>query len=128
MLFAHERRAVTTWLGAAGVSVDYQDYYYFLAALGRQIESVGTQLVILLLRQLLLPIRLLLAIDDSPAKRFGPCVDGAAVHRNPTPDPSDQNVSLRPSTTAVRRCPGHDLTAGPVRCIGGLSGITSSAR
>jgi hypothetical protein len=44
MLFAHGRRTVTTWLRAAGVSVDYQDYYHFLAALGRKIELVATQL------------------------------------------------------------------------------------
>ncbi len=32
ILFASGRRTVTTWLRAAGVSDDYQDYYYFLAA------------------------------------------------------------------------------------------------
>jgi hypothetical protein len=30
ILFAHGRRTVTTWLRAAGVSDDYQDYFYFL--------------------------------------------------------------------------------------------------
>ena len=44
ILFAHGRRTVTTWLRAAGVSDDYQDYYYFLAALGRKTKSVATQL------------------------------------------------------------------------------------
>ena len=44
ILFAHGRRTVTTWLRAAGVSANYQDYYYFLAALGRKTESVATQL------------------------------------------------------------------------------------
>ena len=34
ILFAHGRRTVTTWLRAAGVSPDFQDYYYFLAAVG----------------------------------------------------------------------------------------------
>jgi len=45
ILFAHGRRTVTTWLRAAGVSDDYQDYYYFLAALGRKTKSVATQLL-----------------------------------------------------------------------------------
>jgi hypothetical protein len=90
ILFAQGRRTVTTWLRAAGVSDDYQDYYYFLAALGRKTESVATQLVILILRQLSLPTRLLLVIDDSPTKRYGPHVEGADIHRNPTPGPSDQ--------------------------------------
>ena len=90
ILFAQGRRTVTTWLRAAGVSDDYQDYYYFLAALGRKSESVATQLVALLLRTLPLPKRLLLVIDDSPTKRFGPKVEGADFHHNPTPGPADQ--------------------------------------
>jgi hypothetical protein len=90
ILFAQGRRTVTTWLRAAGVSDDYQDYYYFLAALGRKSESIATQLVILLLRTLPLPDRLLLVIDDSPTKRYGPKVEGADVHHNPTPGPADQ--------------------------------------
>jgi len=44
ILFAHGRRTVTTWLRAAGVSADYQDYFYFLAILGRKTKSVATQL------------------------------------------------------------------------------------
>jgi hypothetical protein len=90
ILFAQGRRTVTTWLRAAGISDDYQDYYYFLAALGRKTDSVATQLVILILQQLSLPKRLLLVIDDSPTKRYGPHVEGADIHRNPTPGPSDQ--------------------------------------
>ena len=31
ILFAQGRRTVTSWLRAAGVSDDFQDYYYFLA-------------------------------------------------------------------------------------------------
>ena len=40
ILFAQGRRTVTTWLRAAGVSDDFQDYDYFLAALPRKTESV----------------------------------------------------------------------------------------
>jgi hypothetical protein len=90
ILFAHGRRTVTTWLRAAGVSDDFQDYYYFLAALGRKTKSVATQLLILLLRTLPLPNRLLAIIDDTPTKRYGPKVEGADIHHNPTPGPADQ--------------------------------------
>ena len=47
-------------------------------------------LVALLLRTLPLPERVLLVIDDSPTKRYGPKVEGADVHHNPTPGPADQ--------------------------------------
>ncbi len=90
ILFASGRRTVTTWLRAAGVSDNYQDYYYFLVPVGRKSKSIATQLVGLVLRTLSLPDRLLLVIDDSPTKRFGPMVEGADVHHNPTPGPADQ--------------------------------------
>jgi hypothetical protein len=41
ILFANGRRTVTTWLRAAGVSDDYQDYYYFLDSIGRNIKNTG---------------------------------------------------------------------------------------
>ena len=90
ILFAGGRRTVTIWLRAAGVSDDFQDYYYFLAAVGRKTNSIATPLVMLILRTLPLPERLLLVIDDSPTKRYGPKVEGADVHHNPTPGPADQ--------------------------------------
>ena len=90
ILFAHGRRTVTTWLRAAGVSDDYQDYFYFLAILGRKTKSIATQLLVLVLRILPLPDRILGVIDDTPTKRYGPKVEGADIHRNPTPGPADQ--------------------------------------
>ena len=90
ILFARGRRTVTTGLRAAGVSADFQDYFYFLAALGRKTESVASQLLALVLRTLPLPDRLLVVVDDTPTKRYGPKVEGADIHHNPTPGPADQ--------------------------------------
>ena len=90
ILFANGRRTVTSWLRAAGISTDFDDYYYFLASVGRNTESIATQLVSLILRTLPLSKQLLLVIDDSPTKRYGPHVEGADVHHNPTPGPADQ--------------------------------------
>ena len=36
ILFAAGRRTVSSWLRAAGVSADYQAYYYFIRMLGRK--------------------------------------------------------------------------------------------
>jgi hypothetical protein len=90
MLFAGGRRTVTTWLRANGVSDDFADYYYFLASIGRKTESIATALLTLVLKTLPLGERVLLVIDDSPTKRYGPKVEGADVHHNPTPGPADQ--------------------------------------
>jgi hypothetical protein len=90
ILFAQGRRTVTTWLRAAGIRDDFVDYYYFLSSLGRKSKSVATRLWELILQHLPLPERLLVVIDDSPTKRYGPKVEGADIHHNPTPGPADQ--------------------------------------
>jgi len=42
-----------------------------------------------LLRHLPIGPRVLLALDDTPTKRYGPKVQGAGIHHNPTPGPAD---------------------------------------
>lgn len=88
-LFAQGRRVVASWIRAAGVSDDYQDYYAFLQSVGRQWSRLGGRLLVLvLLRVLKDQQRVLLAIDDSPTKRYGPQVQGAGIHHDPTPGPT----------------------------------------
>src|SRR3974390_1777025 len=88
LLFATGRRTVSRWLRAGGLSHDYQDYYYFLASLGRNVKSLAGALALVTLRVVALPPRILLAIDDTPSKRYGPKVEGAGIHHNPTPGPA----------------------------------------
>ena len=90
IVFARGRRTVTTWLRAVGISDDFADYYYFLQPLGRKSKALAERLFMLLLVHLPTGSRLLLAVDDTPTKRYGPCVQGAGIHHNPTPGPADQ--------------------------------------
>lgn len=90
MVFARGRRTVTTWLRAVGIRDDFADYYYFLQPLGRKSKGLAERLFMLLLVHLPTGPRLLLAVDDTPTKRYGPCVQGAGIHHNPTPGPADQ--------------------------------------
>jgi hypothetical protein len=89
ILFAHGPRTVASWLRAAGIGRGFSGYYYFISAVGRKSKSVATQLFLLLLRNLPTGGRLLLALDDTPTKRYGPKVQGAGIHHNPTPGPAD---------------------------------------
>jgi hypothetical protein len=89
LLLARGRRTVTTWLRAQGVLHDFDDYYYFLARLGRKIEPLATRLFQLLLAQLPRGPRIVLALDDTPTQRYGPKVEGAGIHHNPTSGPDD---------------------------------------
>ena len=90
MLFARGRRTVASWLRGGGLGDDFRAYYYFLGSLGRNVKSVAA----LLLRRAVAVIvpgeRVLLALDDTPTKRYGPHVEGAGIHHNPTPGPADQ--------------------------------------
>ncbi len=90
MVFARGRRTVTTWLRAVGIRDDFADYYYFLQPLGRKSKALAQRLFVLLLEKLPLGERLLLAVDDTPTKRYGPQVQGAGIHHNPAPGPADQ--------------------------------------
>jgi hypothetical protein len=90
MLFAQGRRTVASWLRAGQLGNDYRAYYYFLGSLGRKVKWVATTL----LRQAVTVIepgdRLLFGLDDTPTKRYGPLVEGAGMHHNPTPGPAEQ--------------------------------------
>ena len=90
VLFAKGRRTVTTWLRAAGLQRDFADYYYFIGSLGRKTRSVATVLFQLLLAQLPLGDRIVLALDDTPTRRYGPQVEGAGLHHNPTSAPDNR--------------------------------------
>jgi hypothetical protein len=90
ILFGRGRRTVASWLRAAGVRIDYEDYYYLVCSLGRKTEPIAARVFQLVLANIPLPVRLLFVIDDSPTKRYGRMVEGADIHRNPTPGPADQ--------------------------------------
>lgn len=89
-LFAKGRRTVTSWLRAAGVGTGFAPYYYFLAALGRHTAFSAAHLLRCALLRLMPPGPLLFALDDTPTQRYGPHVQGAGIHHNPTPGPTDQ--------------------------------------
>ncbi len=90
MLFAQGRRTVASWLRAAAVGQKFPAYYYFLGSLGRKVDLVASALLHLAVQVIAPGNCLLLALDDTPTKRYGPKVQGAGIHHNPTPGPADQ--------------------------------------
>ncbi len=89
-LFAKGRRTVTAWLRAAGVGKGFAPSSYFLATLGRAAAFPAGLLLQRAVLALALPGPLLFALDDTPTPRYGPKVQGAGLHHNPTPGPTDQ--------------------------------------
>jgi hypothetical protein len=88
-LLARGRRTVTTWIRAAGLSDQFRQCYTAVAAAGKKTETIAAYLVLSVLKPLLGDAgRLTLAIDDTPTSRYGPYVEGAGIHHNPTPGPA----------------------------------------
>ena len=90
LLFARGRRTVASWLRAAGVGRDFAAYYYFLGSLGRRTPALAGAWLRLLLQRLPVGERLLFGLDDTPTRRYGPKVQGAGLHHDPTPGPADR--------------------------------------
>jgi hypothetical protein len=91
LLLAHGRRTATAWFRAGGIAAEFRRGYTLLGTLGR--AKVRTFAVVLFdrLRRGVAPgDRWLFALDDTPTERYGPQVEGAGIHHNPTPGPAQQ--------------------------------------
>jgi hypothetical protein len=79
------------WFRCAGVKHDWDRFYELVASVGKNAASVMQPL----LRFILTKFDpgeggyWTIAIDDSPTKRFGPRVEAANIHHNPTTGPGD---------------------------------------
>jgi DDE superfamily endonuclease len=89
-LFAQGRKTVASWLRGGELSADFKNYYYFLGSLGRKVKSLAMVLLWIAVRVINPGERVLLALDDTTTKRYGPQVEGAGIHHNATPGPADQ--------------------------------------
>ena len=91
ILLAKGRRTVSSWFRAAGVRDDWDKFYESLQSVGKHPKSLmQPQLRTIVERIGSSPDQYLtIGIDDSPTKRYGKHVEGANIHHNPTPGPSD---------------------------------------
>src|SRR3954470_12488744 len=89
ILFATGRRTVTSWFRAAGIGTDYRNGYTTVCAVGREARHMAIS-TLQAVRPVLGPRRLLLALDDTPTARYGPFVEGAGIHHNPSPGPAGE--------------------------------------
>jgi hypothetical protein len=88
-VLARGRRTVTTWIRAAKLSDQFRPCYTAVAAAGKRADLIARRLLTEVVRPLLKgATRLTLALDDTPTQRYGPHVQGAGVHHNPTPGPA----------------------------------------
>jgi hypothetical protein len=89
ILFARGRRTVTAWLRAAGITDEFRPAYTTVCAVGREANSLALS-TLHAVQPLLGNRRLRVAIDDTPTARYGPAVEGAGIHHNPSPGPAGE--------------------------------------
>src|SRR6516162_6322644 len=88
-LLARGRRTVTSWIRAAKLSDQFRSCYTAVAAAGKKAEAIAARLLATVIRPLIADWgRLTFALDDTPTQRYGPHVQGASIHHNPTPGPA----------------------------------------
>ena len=74
---------------AAGLSTQFRPCYTTVAAAGKKAEDIAARLVCEVVKPLVADLpKLTLALDDTPTQRYGPFVQGAGIHHNPTPGPA----------------------------------------
>ena len=89
ILFARGRRTVTSWFRACGITDDFRPAYNTVCSIGRRADDMAAS-TLHAVGPLLDKKRLRLAIDDTPTPRYGPEVEGAGIHHNPSPGPAGE--------------------------------------
>jgi len=89
-LFATGRRTVTAWFRACGVTAEFRQAYTTVCAAGRKAGLLAITVVQAVRPALAGRRRLTVAIDDTPTARYGPFVEGAGIHHNPSPGPAGE--------------------------------------
>jgi hypothetical protein len=107
ILTASGRRTAASWWRAAGVGDRFRCYYYFLGSVGRKAVDVAAALLRITLERIAPGDRLVFAIDDTPTKRYGPKVQGAGIHHNPTPGPAGSKFLYGHSWVVLSRVVRH---------------------
>jgi hypothetical protein len=90
ILLASGRRTVTSWFRAAGITDEFRPAYHVVYVIGRRSQDLAVSVWYAAAPCLAGARRLLVAIDDTPTARYGPCVEGAGTHHNPTPGPAGE--------------------------------------
>ncbi len=112
VVLAAGRRTVTCWLRAAGITNDFRPAYTTIAAVAKRTDLMAARLAHSALKPMLAGAdRLLFGIDDTPTQRYGPHVEGAGLHHNPTPGPAGSPYVEVPRLGCIRM-------AGPTPLLG----------
>lgn len=110
-LLARGRRTAASWFRCAGVKDDWDRFYELLQSIGKNTVSVMLPILMFIFKRFDPGEQnyWTLAVDDSPTKRFGPCVEAANIHHNPTPGPGDGDWLYGHNWVCLAVLVGHPL-------------------
>lgn len=121
LLCRERRRTASAWFRAAGIGADFRRAYAALGAVGRRARGLASVVLAAVGRAAgAAEGRYVFALDDTVTKRYGPHVEGAGVHRNPTPGPAAQDWAYGHVWVTLARVLRHPLwgaIALPVRAL-----------
>ncbi len=109
ILLANGRRTITRWWIAAGISKRFRSYYYSLDSIGRKAQPLAAALLKIVQEAIPSDGPLVFAIDDTPTQRYGPKVQGAGIHHNPSPGPAGSNFLYGHCWVTLSRVAHHAL-------------------
>jgi len=111
VMLAGGRRTAASWFRCAGVKDDWDRFYELLQSIGKNAASLMLPILQVVLRKFDPGEHgyWTIAIDDSPTKRFGPCVEAANIHHNPTPGPGDGDWLYGHNWVCLAMLIGHPL-------------------
>lgn len=89
LLLATGSHSVARWLAALTPAEHWSRFYYLLSSVGRKISRLLRRLAAILLVELCPSKQVVLILDDTVLRRYGPKVQGAGLHRNPAPAPGE---------------------------------------
>lgn len=118
ILFATGRRTVTSWFRACGIQDEFRPAYTTVCAAGRRADHLALSVVHAVRPALASRKRLTVAIDDTPTARWGPEVEGAGTHHNPSPGPAGERYvygHVWVMLAALARHPEWDTIALPLQ-------------
>ena len=114
------RRTVASWFRTAGVGREFRRGYTAVGSVGRKATSMANAVLLDVENSAAVcnEPRIAFAMDDTPTKRYGPEVEGAGLHHNPTPGPADQKFVYGHVWVTLARLVRHPewgTSAWPVR-------------
>src|ERR1700677_2324524 len=109
LLTTERRRTASSWFRTGGIGRDFRRAYNVIGSVGRAADTMATTVLLGVEDSPALAAEeeLTFAIDDTPSKRYGPEVEGAGLHHNPTPGPSGAAFVFGHSFVTLARLASH---------------------